>query len=67
MRKRENEREKRKEKGGEKDKGMGEQEVFTSQVAKLLETNCFSVASCYQQLLKDSSVEVHFNFSVEFG
>ena len=54
---------------GRKQKVWSQQQKFlTSQVTKLLETSCFSVASCYQQLLKDPSVEVctfQFFFKVE--
>ena len=60
-RKEEREKRRREKQGKRKTESL----VFTSQVTKLLETNCFSVASCYQQLLKDSSVEVHFNFSIK--
>ena len=59
----------KKEERDKKQKVWSQQQKFlTSQVTKLLETSCFSVAYCYQQLLKDPSVEVcTFQFFFKVG
>ena len=59
----------KKEERDKKQKVWSQQQIsLTSQVTKLLETNCFSVAYCYQQLLKDPSVEVcTFQFFFKVG
>ena len=68
-RKEEGERERREGQGEIRNRKFGlNSRISVPQVTKLLETNCFSVGSCYQQLLKDPSVEVcTFQFFFKVG